>query len=777
MKENQTMNETIAAQLMRMDPGRLKGYKELLDFYYGKQWEGKGRWHERRLTFNYAKVFIEKITSYLMGGINFTVDPNDNSDKAAEQARKAEAVLRKVYSENCLEQLDLETEIDCAVLGDGCYKVIWDATEKRVRVTAPDVQGIYAWWSGDDTSRLWRLASRYQLTQEEIELLYDVKSKNKTAVVVEIWTDRDFELYLDNALLESKPNPYGFIPFVVFPNLREPKKFWGVSDLVQITESQRELNRAMSQLSRILELSGNPIAVLENVEESEDIAVFIADASVLYVLKYVNGSWQAKTAWDKTTGDLSGVACVYDGDWNLLVTGKDTSGNYKMWSLVYGDGGDVTAGTWSALKELASAPSGGDYLYKQPFLDKTDVFRGVFVEKYSGIESYSRPFQTHTLPGTHYYDGLWCEAAPFNQSCESGLAITHHGDYGWLTNPDSVWRLSLTSQTLDITSDIISVRQEIEPTGGTLTVELKNDDGKYASPGAGDITVLDRGCQLDFSPGYRTTVGNEYSAGQSYCLEIIEHVSAGGKASVILRARDGWGALSDWDARHQMRWNKSTSEKNAKDIITYLVARAGLNLGVKSQSTTITDFYPDFTVSPNDDGKNVIEKLLSFVLDFIFIEGNNAYLVNPQSSDSSGYSYGSDHVIIEGKYRQGALAKNRIQVEGYDTSQGKILVVESHDWDEIDRLDDRAQHVQDRNLTTTTKGYQRGDAYLRKANIAATGGAILVPVNCGQQLYDVIDVTDANAGLTATKKRVLGITLVYRPQRGEYLQRLELGGV
>ena len=140
-------------------------------------------------------------------------------------------------------------------------------------MTAPDVQGIYAWCSGDDTSRLWRIASRYQLSQEEVELLYGVKSRNKTAVVVELWTDRDFELYLDNALLEAKPNPYGFIPFVVFPNLREPKKFWGVSDLPQIMESQRELNRAMSQLSRILELSGNPIAVLENVEESEDIAV------------------------------------------------------------------------------------------------------------------------------------------------------------------------------------------------------------------------------------------------------------------------------------------------------------------------------------------------------------------------------------------------------------------------------------------------------------------------------------------------------------------------
>ncbi|MGD0779169.1 MAG: phage portal protein [Dehalococcoidales bacterium] len=267
------MNDSVLSQLARLDLDRIKGYKELLDFYYGKQWEGKGRWHERRLTFNYAKVFIEKVTSYLMGGISFAVDPYKDSDRARESARRAEATLKRVYSENYLEQLDLETEIDCAVLGDGCYKVIWDAAEKRVRVTAPDIQGIYAWCSGDDTSRLWRIASRYQLSQEEVGLLYGVKSRNKTAVIVEIWTDNEFELYIDNALLENKPNPYGFIPFVVFPNLREPKKFWGVSDLPQIMESQRELNRAMSQLSRILELSGNPIAVLENVEESEDIAV------------------------------------------------------------------------------------------------------------------------------------------------------------------------------------------------------------------------------------------------------------------------------------------------------------------------------------------------------------------------------------------------------------------------------------------------------------------------------------------------------------------------
>ncbi len=82
----------------------------------------------------------------------------------------------------------------------------------------------------------------------------------------------------------------------------------------------------------------------------------------LYVIKRISGVWQSRVAWNKTTGNLSGVAAVYDGDWKLLVSGKDASGNFKLWSLVYGDGGEVTAGTWSDLKEIATAPSdGGSY--------------------------------------------------------------------------------------------------------------------------------------------------------------------------------------------------------------------------------------------------------------------------------------------------------------------------------------------------------------------------------------------------------------------------------
>jgi len=266
-------NISFPQQLGRKDFQRIRAYRENLDFYNGIQWLGNRRRGEQRITINYAKAFVEKSTSYLMSGLNFAVDPVDDSPEAKERARKAEETLYEVYHSNNLEQLDFDTELDTAILGDGCFKVTWDSEEQRIRVSAPDVQGLYAWWVGDDVSRVWRVASRYQLSADEAELLYGVSNGRKESTVVEVWTARDFELWIDNDLLRQKPNPYGFIPFVIYPNLREPKKFWGVSDIAAIKESARELNRAMSQLSTILELSGNPIAVLENVEEAADIAV------------------------------------------------------------------------------------------------------------------------------------------------------------------------------------------------------------------------------------------------------------------------------------------------------------------------------------------------------------------------------------------------------------------------------------------------------------------------------------------------------------------------
>ena len=151
--------------------------------------------------------------------------------------------------------------------------------------------------------------------------------------------------------------------------------------------------------------------------------------------------------------------------------------------------------------------------------------------------------------------------------------------------------------------------------------------------------------------------------------------------------------------------------------------------------------------------------------------------MSPQSTDSSVYSYGTGHAVLEGRYRQGAWEYNRVQVEGYDPVGGQALIVNCFGWEEIGKFDDRLRYVEDRNLGTVAEAQARGEAYLREAGIHSAGGSIRIPVNCGQQLYDVIDITDSRGGLSAEKKRVLGLILVFNTRRAQYEQQLVLGSV
>ena len=335
------MTLSLPQQLEQRDAARIRAYRDNLAFYSGAHWPGTPRRRERRLTFNYARTFVHKLTAALMAGLHVAAEPSDASTEAAERAATARRVLLDAAEANDLQELDFETELDAAVLGDGSYKVTWEAgtaasggAPPGVRITAPDVQGLFAWWVGDDAAKVWRVASRYRLTGEEAELLYGFTPAGSEATVVESWTASEFSLWVDNALLEERPNPYGFIPYVVFPNIREPKQFWGSADIPALMEPQREINRAFSQLSTILELSGNPIAVLEGVEEAQDIAVQpgavweVPERSRAYLLDLLQGggvrlhteyiellyrvlhdlSETPRTAFGDSGRDLSGVA-------------------------------------------------------------------------------------------------------------------------------------------------------------------------------------------------------------------------------------------------------------------------------------------------------------------------------------------------------------------------------------------------------------------------------------------------------------------------------------
>ena len=168
------------------------------------------------------------------------------------------------------------------------------------------------------------------------------------------------------------------------------------------------------------------------------------------------------------------------------------------------------------------------------------------------------------------------------------------------------------------------------------------------------------------------------------------------------------------------------------------MARAGLEFSSFSNSDALVNHYPAFTISPGESGKTAVLRLLSMVPDVLFFRGNCGYVINPQASDSSVYAYGTAHAILEAEYAKRARQANRVQVFGLPSS---VAMTEDWDWEEIDLVYDRLAQVHDINLDTEAEAHARGEAMLRHAAIESEDGYIVVPLNCGQELYDVIEIT------------------------------------
>ncbi|MFQ5879432.1 MAG: hypothetical protein ACE5IZ_04595, partial [Dehalococcoidia bacterium] len=493
--------------------------------------------------------------------------------------------------------------------------------------------------------------------------------------------------------------------------------------------------------------------------------------ATVYAVVRSSGTWGTPTAWSNSVATVTGLACIHQDDFDVMVTGTEAQGDAKVWTVIYGDGFSQPVGAWSALMELTTASAGSGVEFRAPSLAYPDVFRISFVEKYTGTQAYARPYFTYSPATAFFVSNLWREPFPFDLASEYGLALAYSGGYAWLSNPGGVWRASLTTPTLDVTADVLELTAEDGPRGGRLRLALRNDDGRYLDLETGANAVICLGSEVRVSPGYVTSAGSQASDGPAYWIDGWEYTSAPGEAVLVLHARDGWALLEGWRARRQYAWAKG--EKNVFQLLAFVCARAALEFASLGSSTTITDFYPGFTVHPGENGAAAVRRLLAMVPDLLLFRGHFAYVKDPLATEASAYAYGTDHAIRRGRYGTGSRQANRIQ------AFGDGLLVEAFEWDSIEDLYDRLRQLSDLNLDTVALAQDRAAAELRREAIGSVTGEVVVPTNCGQELYDVVDITDAAAGLAAAKRRLVGLALRYNASgaRAAYEQRLLLGAV
>jgi hypothetical protein len=263
------------------DADRLARYAELRAFFDGDQWLGRPGRHETRHVFNYARSLVRKTSSYVFPApVRFAVTSDGDDPAARELANRVERTLAATIAALQLDRLDLALATDAAVTGDAAMKVTWDDARGHPRVVAVDPAGLVIRTEPGDPWAVAAVHHAYGQTGRDAERLMGREQARSFALdparsypVVETWTERRWRVAVAGQEVIDAPNPYGWIPYVLAANDPVPGSPWGTSDLTDLIDVCRELNRRMTVLSRVLELSGAPIAVLENVDGSEGITV------------------------------------------------------------------------------------------------------------------------------------------------------------------------------------------------------------------------------------------------------------------------------------------------------------------------------------------------------------------------------------------------------------------------------------------------------------------------------------------------------------------------
>jgi len=488
--------------------------------------------------------------------------------------------------------------------------------------------------------------------------------------------------------------------------------------------------------------------------------------------------------------DTYGIGATFNSFWpccEIVFAAKESDTPYNHYDLFR---------TWfsntynfGALESFLMSPDGEDITYEYPdchlpgSAQAYETNRIVAVEKFTGTTAYTRPLTCHMVKGTYWSDTTFTEPKPFLGTAPTyGLRLQSTTDCWWLERPDGVWRAPRPADSpLDLTRDIVSLTltqstQQTQRIQGILTIELDNSKSQYANPGSGALASLRFRSEIVLELGYKTTAGDETSEAGTYWIDGWEYSSKPNMSRFILTCLDGWGLMDRWSARYQMRWNKDeVNPKSVWQILYQILARVGIkltNTPPKPQSSAINNFYPDFTVNPGTGGDTAIQRLLSFVPDKLVFCGQEAFTKNPLADEESCYSYGTDHAIASGKYTE-AVTVSRARAIGRDSGDNRILE-EALDWDFLQLAIDILEQDYDPNLQTAARAQERADATLRQMSLRAERGNLVVPINVGQELLDVVEVTDERCGISQEKYRVQAIQTDYDSRQGIYTQRLAL---
>ena len=244
---------------------RLNRYSLNWAMYLGHHWGYRREQGEMQIAVNYYRAFNDYLSRFTFGrGVHF------RSPKATE-AIVPDRLERVWTVDNDKMRVLLEMGQQGGITGDCFVKVAYEEpwTDSagllhpgRVRILPMNSSFCFPEFHPHDRTRLLRFKQKYRFWGTSLE------GTRQVFTYTEILTDDIIEEYVNDELIDSRPNPLGIVPVVHIPNVPVSGSPWGLSDAHDIITINRAYNEISTDVADIINYHASPVTVIVGAKAS-----------------------------------------------------------------------------------------------------------------------------------------------------------------------------------------------------------------------------------------------------------------------------------------------------------------------------------------------------------------------------------------------------------------------------------------------------------------------------------------------------------------------------
>lgn len=281
--------------------------------------------------------------------------------------------------------------------------------------------------------------------------------------------------------------------------------------------------------------------------------------------------------------------------------------------------------------------------------------------------------------------------------------------------------------------------------GGGATLYLVDLSSWFFSGGA---PIDLKGQQVNIGYGFITDAGKEYSEAGPLWVRNTRLISLKGVLAVQMECFDTWEKLGmiraagDDIADTAKVWNQDTTIYN----IIGAVVSGIVSLTLDSSDGYVDSFQPYYLANINASVKDIIIDMIGLTRCGIKSrqDGLHIFRLPEQSGGANSYTYelGGDHTFFSCLEDDEIAVPNKIfVVDDIDVQTYKGTAIDTNSFGKLGYYVSRIYPIQ--GVSSNAEALQFAEAILSAIQRSVSEGIVIVPHNCGAELFDDVIVIDS----------------------------------